>query len=300
MPNVTRTFTGQFFKLCQTVVVVWLGLFIAAVLADDKGKPSNSAKDAPKDAAQDESSNLAERRLNVMKTRVQSISFSSLEAEFPKQLQPAPLFRYEDQPRGYVDGTVWRLGEQGRPLALITAELHPRYLNEGPRIVYDFLSLTERSFTAKSSDVPGWKPRGSAVTMQWLPNAPDPAKSAVARLGQLKLLARRFSATQEVMELETSFVHLRLLPREVNRYAPTLNAESDGAIFLFVNGRNPGIVLLIESDGQEWTYGVGRLSAPSTLTMRLDDTVVWKEPRAIGSLSWSNPYTASNSPATFP
>lgn len=281
------------FNIWKMGLAVWLGLVVAGVLAaDEKSQPSSTEKDA--------TSEIAERRLNVMKSRVQSIGFASTDANFPKQLQPTPLFRYEDQPRGYVDGTVWRLGEQGRPLAIVTAELHPKYLNEGPRIVFDLLSLTERSFTAKSADVPGWTPRGSAVTMQRLPDAPNPAKSAVARLGQMKLLARRFSATQEVMELDTTFVHLRLLPREIDRYAPTMNTESDGAIFLFVNGRNPGVVLLIETNGQDWTYGVGRLSATSSLTMRLDDGVVWKQPRVIGSLTWSSPYTATNTPATFP
>lgn len=293
-----RTITSCGFKLWLSAGVAWLGLTVAGALADDEAPPGNSAKGEPKSVASDEPGDLAGRRMKVMKTRVESFSFASPDAGFPKQLQPTPLFRYEDQTRGYVDGTVWRLGEQGRPLALITAELHPNYLNGGPVIVYDFLSLTERPFTAKSADVPGWSPRGSAVTMQRLPDAPEPAKAAAARLGQMKQLARRFSATQEVTELDTSFVHLRLLPREIDRYSPEPQADSDGASFLFVNGRNPGVVLLLETKGREWTFGVGRLSAPSTLVMRLDDTVVWKEPRA--SLSWSSPYTASNSAATFP
>src|SRR5262245_38141171 len=142
------------FKLWQSAAVIGLTLNISAALADDKEKPSNPAKDESKDVASDGTSDLAQRRLKVMKTRVQDISFTSPDTEFPKHLHPTPVFRYEDQPRGYVDGTVWRLGEQGRPLALITSELHPNYLNSGSRIVYDFLSLTARPFTAKSSDVP--------------------------------------------------------------------------------------------------------------------------------------------------
>lgn len=293
-----QTFAGCGLKRSLSAVIALLGMVAAGTLADDNVPKSNSVKNEPKDVVAEEKGDVAERRMAVMKSRVENFRFSSSDAGFPKQLQPTPLFRYEDQTRGYVDGTVWRLGEQGRPLALITAELHPNYLNGGPVIVYDFLSLTERPFTAKSADVPGWSPRGSAVTMQRLPDAPEPAKAAAARLGQMKQLARRFSATQEVTELDTSFVHLRLLPREIDRYSPEPQADSDGASFLFVNGRNPGVVLLLETKGREWTFGVGRLSAPSTLVMRLDDTVVWKEPRA--SLSWSSPYTASNSAATFP
>ncbi len=294
------TSAGCGLKRSLAAVIAWLGMVAAGTLADDNVPKANSVKDEPKEAATAEKDDVAERRMSVMKSRAESFRFSASDAEFPKQLQPMPLFRYEDQTRGYVDGTVWRLGEQGRPLAIITAELHPNYLNAGSVIVYDFLSLTERPFAAKSPDVTGWTPRGSAVTMQRIPDAPEPAKAAAARLGQIKQLARRFTATQEVREIDTSFVHLRMLPREIDRYSPDQTAESDGAIFLFVNGRNPAIVLLIETKGPEWHYGVGRLSAPSELTMRLDDAIVWKQPRAFESLAWTNPYTASNSPATFP
>jgi hypothetical protein len=241
---------------------------------------------------------LAEARLEVMRARAQSIVFVSGEPGFPTRLEPAPLFRYDDETRGYVDGTVWRLGKEGRPLALITTELHPRYLGEKPRVVYDFLSLTERSFNARSADVPGWSPSGSAVEFHRLPNAPAPSTVAATRLSQLKQQARRFSATQEVSELDTTFVHLRLLPREINHYVPDERPRSDGAMFLLVNGRNPALVLLIETDGQDWRYGIGRLSTPSNLSVRLDDVVVWAQPKA--ALGWAKPYTASNSAATFP
>ena len=295
-----QTFASCGLKRSCSAVIALLGMVAANLLADDNVRKSNSVKDEPKNVAAEEKGDVAERRMAVMKSRAEGFHFSSSDKDFPKQLQPMPLFRYEDQTRGYVDGTVWRLGEQGRPLAIITAELHPMYLGAASVVVYDFLSLTERPFTAKSADVTGWTPRGSAVTMLKIPDAPEPSKATAARLGQIKQLARRFKGTQEVTELNTSFVHLRMLPREIDRYSPDKTAESDGAIFLFVNGRNPAIVLLIETNGQEWQYGIGRLSAPSELTMRLDDTIVWKQPRASGSLLWTNPYTASNAPATFP
>jgi hypothetical protein len=248
----------------------------------------------------DEKTSVARRRLAVMTERIESIVVSSSDPAIPKQMQPTPLFRYDDETRGYVDGTVWRLGEKGRPLAIITAELHPNYLGTGPRVVYDLLSLTGRPFTARSPDIPGWSPRAPAVVLKALPNAPEPSATAAKRLTQLKEQARRFSGTQEVRETDKTFVHLRLLPREIDRYAPGPHAVSDGAIFLFANGRNPALLLVIETDGKEWQYGIGRLSMPSTLEMRLDDAVVWSEPMIPSSPGWSEPYNASNSPATFP
>ena len=103
-----------------------------------------------------------------------------------------------------------------------------------------------------------------------------------------------------MQELEKTFVHLRLLPREIDRYSPGSDERADGAIFVFVNGRNPALLLVVETDGKVWQYGVGRLSMPSTLEMRLDDTVVWSQPRLPQSPGWSESYTASNSAAEFP
>src|SRR5436190_6855488 len=235
-----------------------------------------------------------------MTARIESIVISSTDPTIPKKMQPTPLFRYDDETRGYVDGTVWRLGETGRPLAIITAELHPNYLGSGPCVVYDFLSLTGRPFTALSPDIPGWSPRGPAVVLEKLPNSPETSTVAAKRLIQLKEQSRRFSGTQEVKEIDKSFVHLRLLPREIERYAPGPEKLSDGAVFLFANGRNPAILLVIETDGKNWQYGIGRLSMPSTLEMRLDDKVVWSQPHISGSPGWTEPYNASNRPAKFP
>jgi len=247
-------------------------------------------------AGDDKAESIADQRMELMRTRAESIVIQSPVESVPSALEEEPLFRYDDQTRGYVDGTVWRLGKTGRPLAIITAELHPHYLGGGPRVVYDFLSLSDLQFTARSKDVPGWSPSESAVDIHVLPNGPSPAGNAALRLAQMKQLAGRFTATQEV---EGQKVPLRLLPKPIDRYEPSAESFADGALFLLVNGRNPGLVLLIETNGHDWFYGIGRLSLPSTLIASLDDVVVYEEPPLTG-YTWSSPYTASNSPAVIP
>jgi hypothetical protein len=285
-----------------TIVVVPLLCLLSGGICGSAVGEEEGSKPAATDAG-DEKSGVARQRLKVMTERIESIVISSSDPAIPKQMQPAPLFRYDDETRGYVDGTVWRLGEKGRPLAIITAELHPNYLGSGPCVVYDLLSLTARPFTARSPDIPGWSPRAPAVVLKPLPGAPEPSPTAAKRLTQLKEQARRFSGTQEVQELrgvDKTFVHLRLLPREIDRYAPGPQEFADGAIFVFANGRNPALLLVVETDGRDWQYGIGRLSMPSTLEMRLEETVVWSEPRIPSSPGWTEPYNASNSPAVFP
>ncbi|MBI3866636.1 MAG: hypothetical protein HY290_32540 [Planctomycetia bacterium] len=283
----------------RSVTRLLLLVACASVLPTSSAAETGDAKTSKTSAGSDKAQ-VTRERLEVMTRHIESIVISSTDPAVPKRMQPKPLFRYDDETRGYVDGTVWRLGESGRPLAIITAELHPNYLGDGPRIVYDLLSFTGRRFTATSADIPGWSPRGPAVIFKELPDAPEAATVAAKRLTQLKEQARRFTGTQEVQETDKTFVHLRLLPREIERYSPGSDPSSDGALFVFANGRNPALLLAIETDGKAWQYGIGRLSMPSTLEMRLDDTVVWSEPRIPSSPGWREPYNASNSPAEFP
>ena len=69
-------------------------------------------------------------------------------------------------------------------------------------------------------------------------------------------------------------------------------------MFLFVNGRNPGVLLLLECDGEKWQYAIARLSHPSVLSVFLDGKPVWEVPHA--SLGSSKPYNATNHSAPIP
>ncbi len=254
--------------------------------------------------AQRATDDIAKARLGLMRDRALGIRFQGKES-FPQRLESKPLFRYDDLTRGYVDGTVWKLGKTGRPLAVVTTELHPRYGMHGtnrsnPRVVYELLAVSASRFSAKSDDL-SWSPLKSAVTMKDVKRAPRPAEFKAKRLVQMRQLARRFKAIQEVTNegsSESQHLVLRLLPQNIDRYSPTEDAKSDGAMFLFVAGRMPGIILLLETDGQRWQFGVGRLSAPSTLVVSLDTQPVWTVPRNFGGSSDS--YYALNAVATIP
>ena len=248
------------------------------------------------DSDSDREIRLAKERMDLMQSQALGFRFTAPEPDFPQSLSPEPLFRYDDHTRGYIDGTVWRLGNEGRPLAIVTAELHPKYSGVGPRVVYDFLSLTPVPFTARSSSLV-WTPPGSAVEMQLFPKAPTPAATPPLRMAQMRRLAERMRATQEV---EGQKVQLRLLAKPIDRYRTTpATAASDGAIFLLVNGRNPAIMLFLETDGATWSYGFGRLSLPSVLIAELDGEPVWQVP-AFASNTLDHPYCAANVPVTIP
>ena len=105
---------------------------------------------------------------------------------------PGPLLRYNDPTRGgikeeessnnvLVDASVWRLGTEGRPTALVTLEIYRTA--DGVHILsYEFLSLTEARFSLKhKTEAVRWDATESGLSLKELPDAPKPAATAPAR-----------------------------------------------------------------------------------------------------------------------
>ena len=248
-------------------------------------------------------SELSTARLKLMRDTAVGFEFSGGE-DVPKTVETEPLFRYDDPTRGYEDGTVWRLGKSGRPLAIITTELHPRYGYHGtnssnPRMVYDLLSLSPKPLRSRSKDLI-WTPQTSAVNMKALAVDVVVADTPARRMLQMKQIARRFTGVQEVSDpgLDERQLALRLLPQNIDRYQSGESPNSDGAIFLFVAGRMPGFILVLETDGTNWEFGAGRLSGPSTLALSFDNEEVWAVKPDNGGVRSS--HFATNAPAVLP
>ena len=224
-------------------------------------------------AAQEEPS--AKQQLELMQAAVGSFEPESSELKTKAALTVAskPLLRYSDPTRGGVkgstnfllDATVWRLGTEGRPTALVTVEIYQA--PDTSRIVaFEFLSLTEARFALKhKTEKIRWDATGSALTMKELPDAPKPAATAAARLVQMRQLSRRFAAKER---LNKESIECRLLTQPIDRYQSAADKIVDGAIFAFANGTNPELGVVFECDGEHWKYGIIRLtSAESSVTL---------------------------------
>ena len=74
----------------------------------------------------------SQQRLQMMEQEFAQYAIDPPPAALPQAFQfvSKPLLRYSDPTRGttaanvLIDATVWRLGEQGRPTALITLEIY--------------------------------------------------------------------------------------------------------------------------------------------------------------------------------
>jgi hypothetical protein len=130
-------------------------------------EPAESAKDA-----------LADRRLESMQSAIDDFEITPPKRERKSALRfsKSPLLRYSDQTRELLDAGVWRLGETGRPTAIVTLEIYDRP-NVGGRLVYEFVSLTPVRFSIVSPRGPQWAPSGTDLNMMALSNAPSPADS---------------------------------------------------------------------------------------------------------------------------
>jgi hypothetical protein len=218
----------------------------------------------------------AKQRLKLMQEAVSSLEPESSELKTKAALTFAskPLLRYSDPTRGaneaagnlLLDATVWRLGTEGRPTALVTIEIYQA--SGAPRLLsYEFLSLSEAKFALKHKmeKIRRWEPAESGLTLKELPDAPKPAATATERLVQMRRLARRFTAKEHFRKAE---IECRLLTQPIDRYESAAAKIVDGAIFVYANSTNPEIGVVFETDGEHWLYGTLRMtSAKSSVAL---------------------------------
>ena len=258
---------------------VMVGMLTCVLNADEKGKGREES--------------LAARRYELMRGRVAVARARSTEPGFPAAFAAEPIFKYSDPARGYVAAAVWKLGEEGRPRALLATELD-RKDHGAPCISYEYLSLTRTPFTLTSVDI-RWSPSATPIEFKPIPNAPTPEGTPQRRSRQLREIARRFAAREDV---KGERCELRLLPTPVDRYRPSNADRADGGIFLFTFGTNPEVVLLIESDGKTWTYAASRMTGAQVVVLTLDNAVAWEgAPLEMGR---DSPFTGSITPLDIP
>ncbi len=245
---------------------------------------------------------IAARQLKVMRDAIDDfrVVSTAIEAESALKFPPRPLLRYNDHTRGFggtkgvLDATVWRLGEKGRPKAILTLEI---YLVEqgSPLLTYEFVSLAPQKFEMKSVRGVQWLPHSTDLMMSEFHEAPSPADSPRARLVQMRELARRITAQET---LGNQKIDLRLLTQPIDRYEDVAAGIQDGALFVFANGTNPELGLAVECSEKQWSYGFFRLTS-ATLLAQLDGKSILQSTKPPGYPA-DAPYTATRHAISLP
>jgi hypothetical protein len=190
------------------------------------------------------------------------------------------VLRWRNVVRGQEGEALMVLwSHNGRPVAM--ASIYPW---QG-KMAHEFDSLSrDKKVIARDGDQVIWSPEAAGVEFQDVPAAPRPAKTPAERLRQMKAIAGRFKATMTGWEADdTDREELRLLPRPLYRYElkkarkPDPNLL-DGAMFAYVQGTDPEVVLLLEAIGtaekSSWQYAFVRATSGG-LEVKLGNEVVW-------------------------
>jgi hypothetical protein len=206
------------------------------------------------------------------------------ETRTPVALVREPLHRWTDPTRETSDGSLWAWRTSGRPIAVMTIEFHSI---KPETWSLEFISLSTGRVEA-SDDRTRWTPGKAGVSFHEIPDAPAPAVGEAERSRQMKDLLKRFSAT-EFWNVTREDYALRLLPHPIDRYADADSGLVDGAMFIFANGTNPEVVLVIEArrgtnGATRWSYAAAPLTTAAP-TLRLDRKDVWTSPNKYGYLS---------------
>jgi eukaryotic-like serine/threonine-protein kinase len=220
-----------------------------------------------------------------MQRRAKALKVSRIDRDksVPVDVLPATLYRYDEPDRDLHEATLWAWGRAGRPVALAAMEFYARP-EGGAKATYELVSLADRPIKAQGDAGRWqWSPKQPGVVLQEFPGAGAAAESEMARLKQMKDLAKQLTASYGGGP-DQKGIELRLLPEPIHRYADAGSGLLDGAIFVFAHGSNPEIVVLIEARGEgksdaKWHYGFARLSAAG-LSVSLAGRDVWTQSAA--------------------
>jgi hypothetical protein len=176
----------------------------------------------------------------------------------------------------------------------VTLEIY--LVNEGnPLLTYEFVSLTPQKFDMKSPRGVRWIPHSTDLSMTEFDEAPTPADTPRARLSQMRELARRFTCQEK---LQGQKISLRMLSQPIDRYNDAAANVADGGLFIFANGTNPELALLLECSDKQWSYGIFRL-ASAQLLAQLDGKWILQSTKPPG-YPIDAPYTATRHSVILP
>ena len=202
--------------------------------------------------AADDRQQVAAEQLEFMMNSVRNLQVvPDREPQAPWHFHPKPLLRWTDPVGGAPDGIVvlWTDGE--RPTLAATV-----FQNKAGSWVQEYYSLASRPFLLRDGDQVLWEPRNVADEFRLVDESPTPADSGAKLLVQMRAIAREYSAYDE---FQGTRHELRLLSNPLYRYSAAGNEVLDGAVFAFVLGTDPELLLVLEAqktgDGSPtWVY----------------------------------------------
>jgi hypothetical protein len=211
------------------------------------------------------------------------------------ELKPEAVLYWSNPVRGgETNGSVFVWMHDGR--AEVVGTVFSHLVTDDPNtkvMAHSFQSLSQEPLGGQRPGMPGaWSLEGAGVEFKPIPGAPPPARTRPARLSQMRELAREFSATTLLEDVEQD---LRLLTQPLHRQTKETDEILDGALFTFVTGTDPELMLVIEArqidDKREpvWHFAAGRFT-DLTLKLRHKKVELWTHVRGSPRDGRPDPY----------
>lgn len=201
-----------------------------------------------------------------------------LAGEPPRKLtfHPDSLLRWSNPVAGEVYGDVFVWTRDGRPELI--GSFHQWYspLTHG---AHEFHSLAAVGIRGTRDGQPVWNSQRPGIQWRPVPNRPAVAATPPARLSQMRSISREFTVRKT--DREGVVREMRLLRQPVYRYAPDDSNSNlgDGALFVFVQGTDPEVFLLVEArpagGDWKWHYALARMNSVQFVA-KYQDREVWR------------------------
>ena len=190
------------------------------------------------------------------------------------ELKTDPVLRWSNPSVGSIHGVVFIRTDKGRPAAVASIF---KWFEPHTHMAFEVHSLAETPLVGSLGDRPVWKSSRAGVEFKPVEGAPAPAETATGRLTQMRAMSKDFAV--EKIDREGDVQRMRLLTQPIYRYQSPPAKIADGAIFAFVQGTDPEVLLLLEAregaSGPAWHYALARMNSV-VFKVTYKDREVWK------------------------
>lgn len=236
-----------------------------------------------------------EQLLAQMRGIAEETSIKLVESDRDAAMVKSPIFRYDDQPRRFIDATIWAWTDGGRPVAFQKVEASIDAVTNLPKWGFCFASLAEERLAAEWGHGKTFRSTEAGVTFRPMPDAPAVAERNFERKRQARDLARGFSARILLDPRTNSTEQMRLLSTPLFEYEGDDSEAYQGAVYGYsTSGRNPDLLVVFEAretdKGVQWHYAPARMTIGG-VTLKHGDRPVWEvsfiEPRPQDFPTWT-------------
>jgi hypothetical protein len=232
-------------------------LSMTGLLAEDPTVPRLAASESA------EKQNI-EAAFTMTREAARNYEFGIRGVDQPAVLREQPILRWSNPERGQVYGNVFLWTNRGRPV--VVGSLF-KWFSPFKHMSHEFHSLSVGEIAAKNELREVWRSAQPGVVFAAVPDAPAVATTPAGRQTQMRQLARQFTA--RTIDREGLKLELRQLTQPVYRYELDKNSADllDGALFVFVQGTDPDVWLLLEAfksadqSAPQWQFAVARMNS---------------------------------------